>query len=91
MGLNTARAESVGAFELVFRIDWEYTKVMLGDEADGASFIEPGLEDESEDWAARGALLEKDGALVAAMQASGLHPRLPFPLDNLPVLRAVDE
>jgi hypothetical protein len=82
--LNVAVAEFVGAFELVFRHDWEYTKIMIGDEMDGGTFVEPGLADESEDWAARGALLKKYRALVAVMQSAGIVPKFPFPLENLP-------
>ena len=79
-----AVAEFVGAFEVVFRYDWDYTKIMFGDEADGATFVEPGIKDESEDWGARGALLEKYRALVAVMKAQGMEPKFPFPLENLP-------
>jgi len=57
--LQEALAEFVGAFEVMFRYDWPYTKIMFGDEVEGTTFIEPGLEDESEDWGARGALLER--------------------------------
>ena len=84
MTLEKAIAEFVGAFEVVFRHDWEYTKVMLGDEADGATFIEPGLANESEDWGARGALLEKYRALLEAMQSRNIKPVSPFPIANLP-------
>ena len=79
-----AIAEFVGAFEVVFRYDWEYTKVMIGDEMDGATFIEPRLEDETNDWGSRGALLEKYRALVAVMKAQNMEPEFPFPLENLP-------
>jgi hypothetical protein len=82
--LDKAIAEFVGAFEVVFRYDWGYTKIMFGDEADGATFIEPALKDESEDWGARGALLEKYRALVAVMKSQGMEPSFPFPLENLP-------
>ena len=82
--ISQALTEFVGAFEVVFRYDWDYTKLMLGDEADGATFIEPGLKDETEDWGARGALLEKYRALVAAMKAAGMEPAFPLPLENLP-------
>jgi hypothetical protein len=77
-------AEFVGAFEVVFRYDWIYTKAMIGDEEEGATFVEPGLEDETEDWGARGALLEKYRALVAAMKNRKMEPKFPFPLDRLP-------
>jgi hypothetical protein len=82
--LTRALQEFIGAFEVVFRYDWEYTRVMIGDEIDGANFIEPRLEDESEDWGARGALLEKYRALASAMKKNGMEPAFPFPLDHLP-------
>jgi hypothetical protein len=82
--LQDALAEFVGAFEVVFRYDWRYTKIMIGDEAQGATFIEPGLEDEIEDWGARGALLQKYRHLVSVMQSHGMEPKFPFPLDRLP-------
>jgi len=82
--LRKALAEFVGAFEVVFRHDWDYTKVMLGDEAENCSFIEPGLEDESEDWGARGALLDKYRKLLATMKVAGIEPVFPFPLEARP-------
>jgi hypothetical protein len=82
--LQAALAEFVGSFEVVFRYDWDYTKLMIGDEAEKASFIEPGIEDETNDWGARGALLEKYRALVAEMKAARIEPVFPFPLENLP-------
>ncbi|MEQ8788853.1 MAG: hypothetical protein RIC55_21255 [Pirellulaceae bacterium] len=82
--LQDAIAEFVGAFEVVFRYDWPYTSGMIGDEAKGATFIEPGLDDETEDWGARGALLEKYRELVSVMRRRGLEPIFPFPLERLP-------
>lgn len=82
--LQEALAEFVGAFEVVFRYDWPYTKIMIGDEEEGATFIEPGLEDETEDWGARGALLEKYRRLVSVMRSRGIEPEFPFPLDRIP-------
>ena len=79
-----ALAEFIGAFEVVFRYDWPYTKIMIGDEEEGATFVEPGLDDETEDWGARGELLEKYRRLVSVMQSRGLEPIFPFPLDSLP-------
>ena len=84
MTLEKAIAEFVGAFEVVFQHDWEYTKVMLGDETEGATFIEPGLADESEDWGARGALLEKYRELLVEMKLRHIAPLSPFPAANLP-------
>ena len=74
----------MGAFEVVFRYDWDYPKVMIGDEREGATFVDPHLEDESEDWGARGALLEKYRVLVSVMKENGLKPQFPFPLEHLP-------
>lgn len=85
--ISNALAEFMGAFEVVFRHDWEYTKIMIGDEATGATFLEPGRADESEDWGARGALLEKYRALVVAMKSQGLEPKFPFPLAQLQSLK----
>jgi hypothetical protein len=82
--LQEALAEFVGAFEVVFRYDWPYTTVMFGVVEEGANFIEPGLADESEDWGARGALLEKYRRLVGVMKARGIEPVFPFPLDRIP-------
>lgn len=80
--LQRAVSEFMGAFEIVFRYDWEYTTLMISDDA--PSFLEPGVRDESEDWGARGALLEKYRNLVAIMKQFGMAPSFPFPLDHLP-------
>jgi hypothetical protein len=81
MTLERSLAEFMGAFEMVFRHDWAYTNVMInGMVMDGANFLEPGLIDESEDWGARGALLEKYRTLSAMMKAKGISPISPFPL-----------
>jgi hypothetical protein len=66
--LETAVAEFLGAFELVFHHDWKYTRSVIGDIARGATFIEPWLECEREDWGARRDLLQKYGQLVAVMK-----------------------
>jgi hypothetical protein len=87
MTLEKAIAEFVGAFEVVFRHDWEYTKMMIGDEAEGATFIEPKLADESEDWGARGALLEKYRILLAEMESKNIAPLSPFPGSLPPVFK----
>jgi len=46
--------------------------------------FEHGLDDETDDWGARGALLEKYRRLVSLMQSHGIEPVFPFPLDRLP-------
>jgi len=80
-----ATAEFVGAFELVFRYDWEYSKGMIGDEEEGCTFVEPGLDDENDDWGCRGALLEKYRQLVGVMKKNGIRPIFPIPLERLGV------
>jgi hypothetical protein len=57
--VREAVAEFVGAFEEVFGRDWEYSKIMLSPAnldffvTPGCTFINPGVEDEVEDWGAR--------------------------------------
>ena len=80
--LQRAVSEFIGAFEVVFRYDWEYTTMMISGEE--PSFLEPGVDDENEDWGARGALLEKYRNLVTVMKSQGLSPTFPFPLERLP-------
>ena len=52
------------AFEEVFEHDWDYTSEMIGDENEGCTFLNPGIEDETEDWGNRGILLQKYRHLV---------------------------
>jgi hypothetical protein len=59
--LATQFAES---FELVFGIDWEFTKTVLNEAevdptliAQDGTFLQPGVTDESNNWANRGSLL----------------------------------
>ena len=70
--LLQALREFVGAFEVLFHHDWGYAKIMIGDEAQGRTFLNPGLEDESEDWGSRGELLEKYRKLKKLMDERGL-------------------
>lgn len=60
--LNQAISRFVGAFEVVFRHDWEYTKIMIGDESEGSTFVEPGLDDESENWGREARCLKNIGS-----------------------------
>jgi hypothetical protein len=62
----------VGAFEVLFHHDWDYAKTMIGDEEEGGTFLKPGLKDETEDWGARGELLEKYRTLKSLMDARGM-------------------
>jgi hypothetical protein len=82
-----AVSEFVGAFETVFHHDWDYAKLMIGDEEEGCTFLEHGLADEVDDWGARGALLEKYRRLRAVMEARGLKSELPFPMERIRELK----
>ena len=68
--------EFLGAFEIVFHYDWDYTRIMIGDEEPGGTFIKPGIEDESEDWGARGQLLEKYRNLKIALKSKNMHSEI---------------
>jgi hypothetical protein len=82
--LREAIAAFVGAFEEVFERDWEYAKVMLSPAninslvAPGATFLNPGVEDEEEDWGARAELLERYRQLLRVMQRHGIQPKKPW-------------
>ena len=82
--LSAAIARFVGAFEEVFERDWWYTKANLSPynieffiKPDG-TFINPGVEDEVEDWGARAELLESYRDLLSIMKKSGIKPLPPF-------------
>ena len=72
--------EFMNSLELVFKNDWEFTKGILNGEnseyfieAD-ADFLDPGVHDESNNWANRGAFLSSYRDLVDAMTSRGLGP-----------------
>jgi len=70
--LSEALEEFIAAFEVVFHHDWNYTKIMIGDEEEGYTFLKPGLDDETEDWGSRGELLEKYRRVKHIMGQRGL-------------------
>lgn len=70
-----AVAEFVGAFEVVFRHDWDYTKFQSAHIEEGATFLEPREDDEMDDWWARGALLESYRRLTAVMKKQKVPPQ----------------
>jgi hypothetical protein len=82
--LREAVAAFVGAFEEVFERDWEYAKVMLSPGnvdaliAPGATFLNPGVEDEEDDWGARAELLERYRQLLRIMRRHGIQPKRPW-------------
>jgi hypothetical protein len=82
--LREAVAAFVGAFEHVFEFDWEYSRVMLSGAnigcflAPGATFLNPGVEDEVEDWGSRAELLDRYRQLLQVMKTLGIQPKKPW-------------
>lgn len=82
--LREAIAAFVGAFEEVFDRDWEYAQTMLSPAnigsfiSPGSTFLNPGVEDEVEDWGARAELLDRYRQLVRVMQRHGMQPKKPW-------------
>lgn len=71
--INKAISEFVGAFEVVFRHDWEYTQNCSAYIKPGVTFVDPGG-DEFDDWWARGILLEKYRNLLNVMKEKSIEP-----------------
>ena len=65
-----------GMFELVFDNDWPTTQVNIGDPThlieDRGTFLQPLVEDESDNWANRGALLGAYRELLRRMEDCGI-------------------
>jgi hypothetical protein len=66
-------------FKRMFDEDWGYTKEMLQDIrlvrdmiGDDGTFLDPHVEDESDNWASRGALLQSCRELVAYLKENEL-------------------
>lgn len=77
--LEAAVAEIVGAFKVVFRGDWAYSKSCLRAHffiQPEATFLEPGVADEAENWGFRAVLLEKYRRLREVMERRSLIPSL---------------
>ncbi len=70
--LQNALLSFMGYFELVFDNDWELTKTRLeGPEyyvAEGGTFLNPGVEDEENNWANRARVLESYRALKTLLK-----------------------
>ncbi len=78
--LVEATADFVDLFELVFDKDWEMTRSILADpehfiDPDG-TFLEPEIDDESNNWGNRGSLLASHRRLRTLLNKRGI-PR-PF-------------
>ncbi|HEX4054745.1 MAG TPA: hypothetical protein VHX86_10815 [Tepidisphaeraceae bacterium] len=77
--LARAAGSFVEAFRHVFHYDWNHTHRCLKDFqmfSDGGTFMTPGLDNngESNNWSARGALLDTYRALAELLRERGLHP-----------------
>ena len=80
--LLEALREFMCRFELVFDIDWEMTQAAVQNAdhliAEEGTFIQPMVEDESNDWANRGALLAQYRDLVKCMEKCGIPLERPW-------------
>ena len=76
--MKNALTEFVSSFDLVFDEDWEFSKNCLRDDsqksfiASDGTFLNPRVDDESNNWANRGHLLEVYRRLIAEMQKQGM-------------------
>jgi hypothetical protein len=77
-----ALADLVDKLHLVLHHDWEFTKDALNANpgtytiAPGATFLEPGVEDESNNWGNRGSLLAAYRRALMVLRAHGREPSL---------------
>ena len=79
--LKNLLTEFMSSFELVFGHDWEFSQGCLRDDsqhfiARGGTFLNPGVDDESNNWANRGHLLDVYRRLVAEMKKAGIYQAL---------------
>jgi hypothetical protein len=80
--LETLLAQFLGAFDVVFNHDWEYSKELLERDMEyavgsGGTFVEPVEGWERKNWGARNALLNVHRLLLAEMERCGLAPTPP--------------
>jgi len=80
--INLTLSRFLGAFQLVFGDEWDYSREML--ERDMAyavepsgTFINPGQGYESKNWGARLALLKAHAEVIEAMKDHGLASNVP--------------
>ncbi len=70
--LNQLISNFISAFDLIFNIDWEYTKLCLEDTefsiSTNGTFINPGVGDEGNNWGNRPFLLNSFRELVAYIE-----------------------
>lgn len=77
--LELAISNFVSSFELVFDKDWENSKNCIANSKylieDGGTFINPGVDNESNNWANRGSLLADYWHLVELLDRQGISHR----------------
>ena len=75
-GLLDSLRHFVALFELVFDLDWEMTQACIRDSehmiSEDGTFIHPMVDDESNNWWNRGAILASYRDLVERMEALGI-------------------
>jgi hypothetical protein len=77
--LKNLLTEFMSSFELVFDNDWEFSQGCLRDDwqqhfiVPGGTFLNPGVNDESNNWANRGHLLDVHRRLVGEMKKAGIY------------------
>lgn len=80
MALNTETTEKaiefLRMFEVVFHNDWDMSKGCLENSThlidEDGTFLSPNVDDESDNWANRGALLESYRELCQALKKEGV-------------------
>jgi hypothetical protein len=79
--LEEAISRFATMFELVFDNDWEMTKICISDSSyveDNATFINPGVNDEDNNWGNRGSLLSAHRNLVKVLEKNGIPHSIAF-------------
>jgi len=74
--LKTLLSDFMLSFETVFDNDWDMTKSCILDSnfiSDEATFLNPNVDDESNNWANRGGLLSQYRKLIEEMKNQGIH------------------
>lgn len=71
---NNLISNFLGSFDLVFNLDWEHSKICLEEcsyfiEPTG-TFVDPGVEDEENNWSNRGILLKNYRELIKYIRAN---------------------
>ena len=80
--LQEALSDFVGSFELVFDNDWEFTCLALQNPEHlidhNGTFLNPRVDDESNNWGNRGSLLSSYRHLLSAMEQCGISVERPW-------------